>query len=235
MNGPVQLQAAEGEPIELAWRINRRARRISLKVDNATGQAILVLPSARALKEGLRFAETHVDWLRQHLERLGARQPFGDGATFPLEGRLTRIAATPGLKRELLVDAVLHVPHEEPGLLAMRVRRWLKLRAAAQLRARVADHASALDVSHGRVTVRDQRTRWGSCTRTGALSFSWRLVLAPPAVLDYVAAHEVAHLVEMNHSAAYWRVVARICPDYETPRRWLKTQGHRLHRYRFGD
>ncbi len=231
MNRPVHLLQADGEQIELAWRVNRRARRISLKVENASGQAVLVLPSKRALAEGLRFAETQVAWLRQHLDRLGTRQPFADGATVPVEGGLIRIATTDNLRRELLADDVLHVPAEEAALVALRVRRWLKLRAGARLRERVAAHADRLGVSHGRVTMRDQRTRWGSCSRTGALSFSWRLILAPPAVLDYVAAHEVAHLREMNHSRAFWRHVAHLQPDYARHRDWLRDHGPDLHRY----
>ncbi|MEQ9638531.1 MAG: SprT family zinc-dependent metalloprotease [Alphaproteobacteria bacterium] len=231
MNDPVQLLAADGEPIPLAWRVNRRARRISLKVDNASGQAVLVLPTRRALAEGLRFAETQVDWLRRHLDQLGTRQPFRDGATVPVEGMLVRIAATAGRRRELLADDVLHVPAEDPELTALRVRRWLKLRAGVRLRERVAAHAEQLDVGYGRVTMRDQRTRWGSCSQNGALSFSWRLILAPPAVLDYVAAHEVAHLREMNHSRAFWNHVAKLCPDHARQRHWLRQHGPDLHRY----
>jgi hypothetical protein len=231
VNLPVQTLRGAGEPIELACRVNHRARNIALKVDNATGQAVLVLPSKRALREGLRFAETQLDWLRQHLADIGTRQPFADGASFPLEDRAVRIAALAGLRRELLAGGVLHVPAEEAGLLAMRVRRWLRLRAADRLRERVAVHAAALGVQHGRVAVRDQRTRWGSCTRSGALAFSWRLILAPPAVLDYVAAHEVAHIVELNHSRAFWAQVARLQPDYARHRDWLRDHGQNLHRY----
>lgn len=229
---PAQLLRADGEPIELACRVNRRARNIALKVDNTTGQAVLVLPSKRALNAGLRFAETQVDWLRRHLATVAAQQPFADGATLPFDGRLLRIAATPGRRRELLAGDVLHVPDEaDPVLLAMRVKRWLRLRAAERLRERVAAHAAALGVSHGRVSVRDQRTRWGSCTHAGALAFSWRLILAPPQVLDYVCAHEVAHIVEMNHSPAFWRLVARLVPGYARHRDWLRDHGQRLHRY----
>lgn len=231
MNPPVLQLAVEGEPIELAWRVNRRARRISLKVDNASGQAVLVLPSATALREGLRFAESQAGWLRRHLAALGGRQPLGDGATVPVEGVPVRIAAVAGLRREWLAGDMLQVPAEEAGLLALRVRRWLRLRAGARLRARVEAHAAALGVGYGRVTVRDQRTRWGSCSRRGALSFSWRLILAPPAVLDYVCAHEVAHLVELNHSRAFWALVARLRPDYACQREWLRRHGQDLHRY----
>jgi predicted metal-dependent hydrolase len=231
MNLPPQLLRSAGEPIELACRVNRRARSIALKVDHATGRAVLVLPSKRSLREGLRFAETQVEWLRRHLANVEAPLPFADGATVPCDGRLLRIAALPGLRRELLAGDVLHVPAEDPVLTGMRVRRWLKLRAGERLRERVAAHARTLRVKHGRVSVRDQRTRWGSCSSEGDLAFSWRLILAPPAVLDYVVAHEVAHIVELNHSKAFWKQVARLMPDYARHRDWLRDHGQALHRY----
>ena len=232
MNLPPLRLRAKGDPIELACRVNRRARSIALKVDNATGKAVLVLPSKRALREGLRFAETQVDWLRRHLSTIAAQQPFADGACFPIQGRLVRIAVMPGLRRELLAGDVLHVPDDgDPVLLAMRVRRWLRLQAADKLRKRAEVHAERLGVKVRRVTVRDQRTRWGSCTPDGALAFSWRLILAPAPVLDYVVAHEVAHIRELNHSPAFWRVVARLMPGYERHRDWLRDHGQSLHRY----
>ena len=97
------------------------------------------------------------------------------------------------------------------------------------------EYAEALGVRVKRISIRDQSSRWGSCTSAGSLSFSWRLILAPPFVLDYLAAHEVAHLVEMNHSARFWRVVARVCPSVERAKKWLDTYGNDLHRYGIED
>jgi predicted metal-dependent hydrolase len=114
---------------------------------------------------------------------------------------------------------------------ARRVRDFLKREAKRDLTAASRRYAASLGVAIKRVTVRDQVSRWGSCTADGALSFSWRLILAPPYVLDYLAAHEVAHLIEMNHSRAFWRVVARICPDWRRAKDWLNAQGNALHRY----
>ena len=93
----------------------------------------------------------------------------------------------------------------------------------------------ALGVKVKRLSIRDQSSRWGSCTSAGSLSFSWRLILAPPYVLDYLAAHEVAHLVEMNHSARFWRVVGRVCGHVERAKTWLDTHGNDLHRYGIED
>ncbi|MGB6766784.1 MAG: SprT family zinc-dependent metalloprotease, partial [Methyloceanibacter sp.] len=108
---------------------------------------------------------------------------------------------------------------------------WLKRQAHQDLKARVGVHANRLDLMPSRIFVRDQTTRWGSCSTTGALSFSWRLVLAPPFVLDYLAAHEVAHLGHMNHGPRFWGLVERTMPRHEEARSWLRKHGASLHRY----
>jgi predicted metal-dependent hydrolase len=119
----------------------------------------------------------------------------------------------------------------EPEHAPRRLLDWLKRQAHQDLRNRVAVHAGRLDLTPARIFVRDQTTRWGSCSTTGALSFSWRLVLAPPFVLDYLAAHEVAHLAHMNHGPRFWAVVERIMPRHEEARAWLRKHGASLHRY----
>lgn len=119
----------------------------------------------------------------------------------------------------------------DPVHLPRRVRDYLKREAKRELDAASRQYAAALGVKIARVSIRDQVSRWGSCTSAGVLSYSWRLILAPPQVLDYLAAHEVAHLVEMNHSRKFWRVVAGICPEWERARAWLNTHGTELHRY----
>jgi hypothetical protein len=111
------------------------------------------------------------------------------------------------------------------------VRDFLKREAKSDLEAASRRAAAALGIAVKRVSIRDQSSRWGSCSTTGVLSYSWRLVLAPPFVLDYLAAHEVAHLIEMNHSRRFWRVVERICPDLARAKAWLDANGTSLHRY----
>ena len=115
--------------------------------------------------------------------------------------------------------------------LARRLRDYLKREAKRDLEAASHRYATQLGVTVRRVAVRDQASRWGSCTAAGILSYSWRLILAPPFVLDYLAAHEVAHLVEMNHSRRFWRVVAGICPEWQRAKGWLTANGNALHRY----
>ncbi len=129
-----------------------------------------------------------------------------------------------------LVDGRIIVTAKQ-GCGPWELRKWLRAQAREDLSARVAIHAKTLKVTVGRLFVRDQTSRWGSCSQQKNLSFSWRLVLAPPAVLDYVAAHEVAHIREMNHSPRFWRLVAHCQPDYKIHRRWLKENGAQLHRY----
>ncbi|MEL7205889.1 MAG: SprT family zinc-dependent metalloprotease, partial [Pseudomonadota bacterium] len=116
-----------------------------------------------------------------------------------------------------------------------RVATWLKLLARDRLIEASDRYAAELGRPYTRLSLRDTRSRWGSCSAQGRLMYSWRLILAPPEALDYVAAHEVAHLQEMNHSPAFWSIVADLCPDYETQRLWLRHEGTSLHRYRFGN
>jgi predicted metal-dependent hydrolase len=124
----------------------------------------------------------------------------------------------------------LCVAGEAPHL-ARRLRDFLKREAKRDLEAASSLAAQRLGVSIKRVSIRDQSSRWGSCSTTGVLSYSWRLILAPTFVLDYLAAHEVAHLIEMNHSRRFWRLVARICPHVTRAKTWLDVHGSNLHRY----
>jgi predicted metal-dependent hydrolase len=162
--------------------------------------------------------------------------PFRHGAIVPLRGEPHRIEHRPGERGTVWVELgddgarTLCVAGEAPHI-ARRIRDYLKREAKRELEAASRAYAEQLGVKVKRVSVRDQASRWGSCSNTGVLSYSWRLILAPPFVLDYLAAHEVAHLVEMNHSRAFWRVVGRICPNTARAKTWLDTHGADLHRY----
>ena len=124
---------------------------------------------------------------------------------------------------------------DDPEKLGPRLAAYLRALARDRLAAASDRHAAALRRPYRKITLRDTRSRWGSCTAQGDLMYSWRLVMAPPEVLDYVAAHEVAHLAQMNHSPAFWAVVERLYGDWRPARRWLQVEGASLHRYRFGD
>ncbi len=138
------------------------------------------------------------------------------------------------VRRAVLTDGDILVP-DRPEMVGARIKALMKLEAGAALKEASNHYARRLGREIGRVTLRDTRSRWGSCTSAGNLMFSWRLIMAPPDVLDYVAAHEVAHLIEMNHSPEYWRVVEQIYPVYQEQRQWLRRNGSLLHRFRFGD
>ncbi len=217
-------------------RRHPQARRYTLRIQAATREVVLTMPRRGSLKEARAFAERHGAWIAARLGRLPEAMPFRHGAVLPLRGTDIRIDHRPGARgtvwRETADDgtALLCVAGAAPHL-ARRVTDHLKREAKHDLVAASRRYANALGVTMRRVSIRDQASRWGSCSSTGVLSYSWRLILAPPFVLDYLAAHEVAHLVEMNHSPRFWRAVMRICPDTRRAKAWLDANGAELHRY----
>ena len=218
--------------VEVVMRRSARARRFSLRVSRLDGRVTLSLPLRARENEALAFLRSQESWIRQALECVSDVQTVEIGQQIPVEGQLRLIVAGEGRSPKLLGDA-LHVPGDA-GRVPARVGAFLKTRARDRLAAASDRYAAAIGRRYTRLSLRDTRSRWGSCTADAGLMYSWRLIMAPPRVLDYVAAHEVAHLAQMNHSPAFWAVVAALMPDYQTPRRWLKTEGHRLHGYRFG-
>jgi hypothetical protein len=216
-------------------RRHARARRYTLRVQAATRSIVLTMPMRGSLREAKAFAERSGAWIAARLKRLPQAIPFADGLALPLRGVPHTIVHRPGARGTVWTEAGADGPlvcvAGGRAHLARRVRDFLKQEARRDLDAASRRYAALLGVKIRRITVRDQASRWGSCTAAGVLSYSWRLVLSPPHVLDYLAAHEVAHLVEMNHSARFWRVVERICPDFERAKAWLSAQGNALHRY----
>jgi predicted metal-dependent hydrolase len=214
---------------------NRRARRYSLRIHNASREAVLTMPLRGNLADASRFAQAHGGWLAQRLRQLPAVAPFSEGEIVPLRGvdhRIVHRAAARGTvwSESTNGEALLCVAGAREHM-ARRVRDYLRREARRDLERAVAIYAQALDVRVKRLSIRDQSSRWGSCNSAGVLSFSWRLILTPPLVLDYLAAHEVAHLVEMNHSARFWKLLRRICPATDEATRWLDSHGNALHRY----
>jgi predicted metal-dependent hydrolase len=216
-------------PVPLTLRRSASAVRISLRVSQLDGRVTLTMPKGVSEREALRFAHEKADWIRSHLQNSVDSGVVALGREIPIEGHLRQIVPAQGRRVVLDVDEVA-VPEDA---VARRLERFLKERARDRL-VDAADHyADVLGKSYNKITLRDTRSRWGSCSSHGALMFSWRLILAPPGVLQYVAAHEVAHLAEMNHSAKFWAQVERIHGPYSGPRHWLRSQGSTLHQYRF--
>lgn len=219
--------------VHVTLRRSARARRFSLRVSRVDGQVTLTLPTWAPEAEAMAFARGKGAWVSAALARLAPPAPLGFGASLPFEGRTLALTAGP-VRAPRIEGATLLLP-PDAARLGTRLLAFLRLVARQRLQAACARHAGALGRPFARITLRDTRSRWGSCAPDGSLMFSWRLILAPPEVLDYVAAHEVAHLAEMNHSPAFWAVVARLCPGYAAPRAWLKRHGQALHAYQFGD
>jgi predicted metal-dependent hydrolase len=220
------------EELEITLRRSARARRLSLRVSGLDGTVTLTLPPRVPPQEGLAFARERADWIAQVLARVPQVARVAPGVALPVEGVARRVEPAPGRGPVRLAEGALVVPGD-PAQAGVRLAAFLRALARDRLAVAVDRHAGALGRVPSSLTLRDTRSRWGSCTAAGGLMFNWRLVMAPPAVLDYVAAHEVAHLAEMNHSPRYWAVVARLLPGYEAPRRWLKAHGGALHGWRF--
>jgi predicted metal-dependent hydrolase len=217
--------------VPLAVRRSARARRITLRIDDTTGSVVLTLPRRVALAEGLAFADEKQRWIERRLDSLPPRVPFEAGAHIPVLGKNRRVVWKAGPPRAVrLDDTVLRVGGEQ-GLVARRLEAWLKRHAREEIGARVAWMCRQIRTKPGRLAIRDTRSRWGSASAEGNLNFSWRLVMAPDWVLDYVVAHEVAHLKHMNHGPRFWAVVEKLVGDPEPAKRWLRAHGSGLHRY----
>jgi predicted metal-dependent hydrolase len=219
----------EGVGAPVTIRISRRARRIALRVMTAERGVELVLPRGVPKKLGLNFLAAKRDWIAARLDALPRPVPFAEGAIIPVLGvphRICRVGVPArGWARDPAAVAIgggeIRV-RGEGAEIARAVRAYLMALARSEFARRAQSCAARIGCRAARIGVRDTRSRWGSCSAGGNLSFCWRLVLAPESVLDYVVAHEVAHLVEMNHGPRFWRLVHDLCPDSAAARAWLK-------------
>lgn len=222
----------------LIARVNRRAKRLILKVDPIAGEIHVTAPSKRALPEAIRFAHERIDWIASQLQDDLRGRPFAAGMTIPFQGASHVIVNDESQRHAVRLDDALFPAIRvggQPEHLNRRVADWLKREARARLIARVDHHCAALGKKRGRITIRDTRSRWGSCSSDGGMSFSWRLIMAPPEILDYVAAHECAHLIHLNHSPAFWRVVRDLGVDCRGAADWLTKEGPSLFVYGVGN
>ena len=217
-------------------RRHRQARRYTLRIHAATREVILTMPPRGSVREAKEFAQKHGGWIAARLRRLPEAAPFADGTVLPLRGVQHRIVHRPGLRGTVWSEAaengeaLLCVAGAAPHI-DRRVSDFLRREALRDLEVASRRAAEQLGVAIRRISVRDQSSRWGSCSTTGVLSYSWRLIFAPPFVLDYLAVHEVAHLIEMNHSPRFWKLVSGICSDSSRAKLWLDIHGTDLHRF----
>lgn len=223
---PEQVVLADGET-EVRVRTNARARRLTLRLAR-DGVATVTVPPGLSEPDLRAFLTRQSAWLREARERLPGPVPVIEGTCLPVDGVMRRVVRgrPTGLRDGQLVVG----PTARTG---PAVERFLKAHVRTGLLPEAERVAASMGTPIAAITLRDTRSRWGSCSSAGRLSFSWRIAMAPPDVQRYLAVHEAAHLAEMNHSPRFWALVARHMPDYQTPRRWLKRDGAELHRYRF--
>ncbi len=222
---------AGNPPISVILRRSARARRISLRVSRLDGRVTLTLPRHVSDDEALRFAYEKETWLRKNVAQTVPMQSLSIGGHVLFEGQnvpiqIGRVRTAKWTGAEILVP-------DDPARVGPRIAALMKTHARNRLSEASDRYAARIGRSYGRITIRDTRSRWGSCSSDGDLMYSWRLIMAPPEVLDYVAAHEVSHLIEMNHSPAYWKIVEGLDPDYRPKRKWLRDHGTKLHAYQF--
>lgn len=230
------LKVALGDDaVEVRLRTHPRARRYTLRVPSNGQIPVLTVPGGGSEPEAMRFLERHGPWLKSRLAERPERIPFEDGASIPIRGQTHFIEHCPGRRGTVWLDEhagdrLLCVAGDAQHL-ARRVTDWLRAEARRDLEPAVLSLCETLHARAKSIRIGDPKTRWGSCSTTGRLSFSWRLIMAPPFVLSYLAAHEVAHFKEMNHSARFWRLVRELCSETDRAEAWLKAHGRTLHRY----
>lgn len=232
---PPRALVLTGLPAPLELRESARATRMTLRVDAGRGLVQVVVPVGVSEADALRFVGRHDGWVRARIAALPPALPFADGTVVPFLGVDHVIRHLPDLRGATRREDGAILVGGRTEHVGRRVRDFLMAEARRELAERARQKAATIGARVAAVTVRDTRSRWGSCSATGRLSFSWRLILTPEPVLDYVVGHEVAHLKEMNHSARFWALCARLTadlnPDVAVPRNWLKTNGARLLRY----
>lgn len=233
MPEPEQLTIAyAGDTLPVTFLRNTRARRASLRVDPANRRIVLTAPLRMARGVAVGFAEAQAGWIAARLKRLPSRRPFVDGAEVPLFGEPHRVRHWPDRRGTVWrEDTEIHVAGRTEHL-SRRLKDWLAAELKARLVPLVRAKAARIERPVKRITVRDTRSRWGSCGPNATISFSWRLVFAPPEVLDYLVAHEVAHLVHLNHGPRFWALARALCDGpIEAPQIWLRKNGETLLQY----
>ena len=221
------------EDLTARLSVNPRARRLSIRIDARAGEAVLIAPSERKLAEVVAFARTKTSWMRERLAERPQGTPIAPGAVIDLFGKPTRLVAVGGAGAARLtedVDGPLIASGGEGEAYARRVENLFKRVARETLQTRTDVHLRTLGQRPVKMSIADPKSRWGSCSpHNRSIRYSWRVVMAPPAVIDYLAAHEVAHLVHADHSPAYWSVVQRLIGDHRPHRKWLRENGPALH------
>lgn len=217
-------------PTAVLWRRSARARKISLRIDTRTGGVIVTLPTRAAQAAGMALLRDNAAWVADRLARLPQTVTLVDGATVPIDGTPHQVRHEPGARGGAWIADGALIVAGRPEFLARRATDFLRAEARRRLSVLALAKATLAGRAPRRVIVKDTRTRWGSCTADGTLMFSWRLVMAPPEIQDYVAAHEAAHLRHMNHGREFWALVGQLTAHRAAATRWLEVEGPGLMR-----
>jgi len=246
-------------PLPVVVSKRKGARSMVLRYQPVAQALTLTLPWHVSVSRGLKFIEEKRAWVLRELTAHPQKVPFTDGQTIPVLGAEYKIVHVGGrgvvtaipsprggglgrghdsaqqnnaplLTSPLKGGGIIEVPGDE-AFMARRVCEWIKKQTEHAIRVNAEEKAEKLGCKIKKITLRDTRSLWGSCTSGGNLSFSWRLAFASPEVLDYLVAHEVAHLAELNHGPAFWKTVGELCPHWKKSRRWIKKYGNTLYRY----
>ena len=219
-----------GTTLPIIIRKHPKSRRMVIRYQPLQHHVSLTLPRYVSIKQGLHFVEEKHDWLAEQLNEKISHMPFADGQIIPLMGRNFTLRHIGGRGLVRIEDDCIIVPGDE-SFMKRRVTEWVKQQARAEITKFAHEKAALIGKRIKKISLRDTSSRWGSCSHEGNLSFSWRLIFAPHEVLEYVVSHEVAHIKHLDHSPAFWSVVATLCPTYRNYRDWLKTHGQHLYAY----
>ena len=222
-----------GAPVTVTLRTNARAKRLVLRLAKDGKGAVLTVPKRVARHKVLSFLDKSKDWLEQQLVREQSKVGLSTTGILPLRGEPYKVVATGGRRGVVSLDhgrKTIHVPGD-PAHVDRRLKDWLKTHALEELTVASRRYAVAMETDVKRISVRDQKSRWGSCSAAGDLSYSWRLILAPTFILEYVVAHEVAHRLHMNHGTRFWRLVMKHNPDVHAAKIWFRQHGPTLHHH----
>jgi predicted metal-dependent hydrolase len=229
-----QFIFVDNRQVSVSFRSNIRAKRMVLRLSRDSTGVTVTLPKRVSRTQALAFVEKSIPWISRQLERHTPSTVLGHGSIIPLRGIPHEVQSTNTRRGLITIDPVanvISVPGDAAHL-GRRLQDWLKKLAKAELLEASTRYSKAMGVDFKRISVRDQKSRWGSCSASGDLSYSWRLILAPSHILDYVAAHEVAHRQHMNHGPKFWRLVLQHCPRAAEAKRWFEAHSAELHRFR---
>ena len=223
----------DNQPVIISFRRNSRAKRIILRLMRENTGVVVTLPKNVGSARAQAFVEKSVPWISKHLKQRTPRTVLGHGSVIPFRGVSHEVRAITARRGVITIDPEARhilVPGD-PVHVSRCLQDWLKAQAKADLTEASMRYAKAMEVKFKRISIRDQKSRWGSCSASGDLSYNWRLILAPTHILDYVAAHEVAHRQHMNHGPKFWRLVLTHCPHASAAKHWFKSNSAELHRF----